>query len=46
VSFFEQNVLGLDVAVDHFVAMGRPEGVRHFPSDLQGVFDGKLLLTV
>ncbi len=39
----EQDVLGLDVAVDHPVPMGVVEGRRHLAGDLHGVLDGQLL---
>src|SRR6476661_6080935 len=41
----EQDVLGLDVAVDHAVLVGVVERIGHLAGDAGGGVDGKLLLT-
>ena len=43
-AFLEQDVLGLDVAMDDAVAVGVVERTRHFLREADGVVDGELLL--
>ncbi len=40
----QQDVLGLDVAVDHAVPVGVVEGARHLAGDPHGIGDGQLPL--
>jgi hypothetical protein len=42
----QQDVLRLDVAVDHAVTMGIVERARHFAGDAHGIIDRKLLLAL
>jgi hypothetical protein len=42
----EQDVLGLDVAVDHVVAVRIGERVGNLPADLERVIDRQLLLPI
>src|SRR2546426_681789 len=42
----QQDVLGLDVAMDYVMAMRIGQGTRHLSSDLGGVVDGELFLSV
>ena len=46
VAVLEEDVLGLDVAMDHAEAVGVAEGVGHFARDLHGVLDRQLLLAL
>ena len=43
---FEQDVLRLDVPVDHAAAVRVAQGIRHLPRDGQGVVQRELLLAV
>jgi hypothetical protein len=42
----EEDVLGLDVPVDHPVTVGIVEGTRHFPRDAYRCLDRKLRLSI
>ena len=46
VAILEQDVLRLDVAVDHPLAVGVRQRVGHFAGESEGVLKGKLLLAV
>ena len=46
VATLEQDVLRLDVAVDHTVPVGVAQRVRHLARDAQGVVERELLLAL
>ena len=42
----EEDVLGLDVAVEHALRVGVGKRVRHLPGDAHGFLNGQLLLAI
>jgi len=46
VSTGQHDVRGFDIPMNHTATVGIGKGVRHFPGDLQGVFQGKLFLPI
>ena len=46
VTRLEEDVLGLDVAMHHALAVGVGQGVGHLARDADGVVDGELLLAL
>ncbi len=42
----EQDVLGLDIPVQHVVLVREAQGIGHLGSDPQRVVEGKLLLSL
>jgi hypothetical protein len=45
-AFLEQDVLGLDVAVDHSLAVGVVQGAGYLAGELYGFFNGELGLPI